>query len=165
MKKVLVFAFVLAVLTSQVSQAASHRIGGGVIYDRALSDLGEDFDSDSLSWIVSYQLVPESLLLKLEADLEIFPSGSTGADSTLYIPQGYLLVGGKFYGGLGAGMRYYDGDWDNDPIYAIRVGFDLPVSSVHIDLNSNYRFVEFDQLIDDFDTDRITLGLQLRFEL
>ena len=56
-----------------------------------------------------------------------------------------------------------DGGFGDDPIYNIRAGLDLPLGAIHIDVNANYRFSDFDQL-SDFDSDNIQVGLLARYE-
>lgn len=152
---------VVLVAVGQQSFADPHRLGIGVRYNAAAESLGDDFDASGLSYLVSYQFVPLSLL-KVEVDVEIMPSSLTGS-GTGFVPQVYALLGGIVYGGLGIGLPYVDGEFANDPLYNIRLGLDIPISKIHIDVNANYRFSDFDQL-SSFDTDNIQVGLLGRYE-
>ncbi len=40
-------------------------------------------------------------------------------NGTAVVPWAYALVGGLFYGGIGAGIAYADGEFANDPIFAL----------------------------------------------
>lgn len=152
--------FVVLVAIGQDSVADPHRLGAGVRYNAAASDIG-DFDSDGLSYLISYQFVPADLF-KLEADVEIMPSSLTGTE-TAFVPQVYAILGGTLYAGLGIGIAYMDGEFADDPVYNIRLGVDIPLGAIHIDINANYRFTDFDQ-VSDFESDNIQVGLLGRYE-
>lgn len=158
-----VLAGLLAVsmMAGQVAVADPHRIGAGAHYNASATSLGDGFDKSGLSYLVSYQFVPAEFL-KIEADVEILPSQLTG-DGTGFVPQVYALLGSTIYAGLGIGIAYFDGEFANDPIYNIRAGLDIPISKIHIDINANYGFTDFDQL-SDLDSDNITIGLIGRYE-
>jgi len=158
----------LSLLLPSACLSAEHMIGGGVLYQKTLGDIkdNDEFDDDAINWIASYQLASDSPI-KLEIDLEIVPDFG-GSDMTFYMPQGYLLFGSRIYVGAGIGYGYLDGEWTNDPFYAFRGGLDLPLGEkVHLDINANYRFMDFAVLddIDSQDADAITFGAILRFEL
>ena len=38
----------------------------------------------------------------------------------MWIPQGWALVGSVLYGGAGIGIGNFDGEWQDDPFYALR---------------------------------------------
>lgn len=147
--------------------AAEHRIGAGVHYWRTVDDLAEenfDVDRDGLAKVLTYQYVPGGLL-RLEVDLEYFDKGFGGATEEAYSPQVYLLLGGGWYAGLGAGLTYSSGFADDfsDPFYAARLGLDMELlPRFHIDINANYRFDAWSEL-GDADTDTVTLGALVRF--
>jgi len=154
----------VAFMAAQNVLAGSHRLGGGVHYNMSVKGLIEsgDFDKSGLSFLLSYQYAVENLPLKLEGNLELYPSSLSPAGKTTIIPQAYLLLGGFLYGGLGIGLPYADGNF-GDPIYNLRAGLDFPLSKIHIDLNANYKFVDFDQLSNP-DVDNITIGVIGRYE-
>jgi len=149
------------VAVSQQSFADPHRLGLGVRYNAAAKTLGDGFDSSGLSYLLSYQLVPASIF-KLEADAEIIPSSLTG-NKMAVVPQVYALLGSTLYAGLGIGIAYTDGEFSNDPIYNIRAGLDLPLGAIHIVINANYRFSEFDELSHP-SSDNIQVALLGRYE-
>ncbi|MEI6807538.1 MAG: hypothetical protein WCN95_02360 [bacterium] len=151
----------VAATVGQRAVADPHRLGAGVHYNASVTSLGDGFDSSGLSYLISYQFVPASFF-KLEANVEILPSSLTGSE-TAYVPQVYALLGGIIYGGLGIGVAYSDGEFAKDPIYNIRAGLDIPISKIHIDVNANYGFTDFDQL-SDLNSDNITIGLLARYE-
>ena len=92
-------------------------------------------------------------------------SGAGGADTTAWSPQIYLLVGDRLYAGVGAGVIYstsFSGKL-SDVFYAARIGTDIVlVPRVHLDINANYRFKDWNQ-IGKASTDTVTLGAVLRF--
>jgi len=148
--------------------AAGMSIGGGAYYQKTVGEIEEndDFDDDAISWLVSLQMeLP--VIFTLEGDLEITPDYG-GSDETLLQPQAYLLIGSLIYAGAGIGVAYLDGEWSDDPFYALRAGLDIPLGDrVSFDINANYRFMDssvFDDL-DEEDSDSITFGALIRFDL
>lgn len=163
---VLFLAILLCALPAAAESAQKHRLGGGVHYWVTLDDIDVDnFDESGAAWMLSYQYVPGALL-KFEADLEIFPSGFGGSEEAVFAPQAFVLLGSGLYGGLGVGAFHADGDFSNDPFFVLRAGFDMEVvPGLHLDLNANYTFPDFDDIKDvpdTIDTDTITLGAMMR---
>ena len=159
-------AFMIPALTS--SAETEHRIGGGVHYLRTIGDIEDDdnFDEDSLSFSASYQLRPAGLLA-FEFGAEYVPDFG-GTDEELIQPQAYVLLGKAIYVGVGIGIGYFDGDWQDDPFYAFRAGLDLEVlPRIYLDINANYRFQDSEVLdtIDEDDLDAVTIGASLRIAL
>ena len=147
--------------------AADHRIGFGVHHWQTIEDIAdegfEELEDEGNSGIFSYQYVPEGLF-SLELDLEYFPDGFAGSTEDAFSPQAYLLIGKGLYGGAGVGVTYSDGE-TSDLFYAAKVGFDIAIiPHLSLDINANYRFNDWD-LIDEVDTDTVTLGALLRFRL
>jgi hypothetical protein len=154
----------LCLAVSALPAAASEqRFGLGIHYWRAVSHLDSSFDRSGAAGMLSAQYVPVGLF-KVEGDLEYFPKGFGGADTTAWSPQIYLLVGDRLYAGVGAGVIYsksFSGEL-SDVFYAARVGTDLVLlPSLHLDVNANYRFKDWNQ-IKQASTDTITLGAVLR---
>jgi hypothetical protein len=145
----------------------AHRLGGGLRYWVALDDIDvDDVDEDGFSLILSYQYVMAEYF-KLEADLEFLDEGYAGADKAVWSPQAFFLIGKALYGGVGVGINYSDGDWADDPFFALRAGVDLEIlPSIFLDINANYRFEtwNFDRIEEDIDTDTITVGAILRYQ-
>ncbi len=159
MKKLLfVVVLLTALVLHQSSIAGPHRVGIGVRYWRSVTSLGEGFDKDDVSWLISYQYAP-AWLVRFEADLEWYPS----VTETAFAPHVHALVGAGLYGGIGIGALYYDGSF-TDPVLNLRVGIDIPLVPmlVDVDLNANYSFTDFDQL-SDFEFENITVGMTARF--
>jgi hypothetical protein len=158
-------ATIAAVLLSSWSSAADagSSIGGGVHYLRNLGDIkAYGYEENSFSLMASYQMAGP--LLKFEADVEyIFDFAGTG--EAMWEPQAYLLVGGLIYGGAGIGIGYVDGDWQDDPFYALRAGVDLPLGGFNLDLFASYRFQSDEQLesLTGDDLDSMTFGALMRF--
>ena len=148
---------------------STHRLGVGANYWTMLDDIDvDDIDKNGFSGLVTYQYKPAALL-KLEADLEVFPEGFQGIDNVACAPEAYLVLGSVIYGAAGIGILYADGDFDSNPFYALRAGLDLEIiPRFHLDLNVNYRFAEATHLRDvarDIDADTLMLGAALRLEL
>lgn len=157
----------LALAAPAAADEPRHSFGVGAHYWTAVDDLvSDDFaiDEDGLAGVLSYQFRPGGLIA-FELDVEIFPDGFGGADSTAFAPAAFVLVGHGLYGGVGVGVTVSDDFEDNvsDPFYAARVGFVLQLlPRLRIDINANYRADAFKDL-GDVDSDAITLGAILRF--
>lgn len=145
---------------------AEHGLGAGVHYWVTLDKFEDaDIDDKGFGGLISYQYLFGGLF-RVEADLEILQEGFAGSTSTVYTPVGYLLLGRGIYGGVGIGMGYSDGEWADDPFYALRAGFDINIlPKFYLDINANYRFINwrFDEVKEDIDLDTVTLGAVLRF--
>lgn len=146
-------------------RAGEHRIGGGVNYWVTVDDLEEDdLDESGLSYLVSYQHWWN--FLGLEADLELLPDRF---GETAFAPQAYLLFGGTLYGGAGVGLMNIDGDFADEPFFALRAGLNLELlPGSFLDVSANYRFNDSEGLENertDIDADTVFLGAALRFAL
>jgi len=165
------YPVVVAVLfvSSFSASAASRRnlqIGVGAHYWRAVEDIDvDDVDDNGFSYLgsVRYRLAS---LLAVQAELEVFPEDFMGLEDEVYSPQGMVILGNVIYAGLGIGTYYYDGEFADDPFYILRAGLDLElIPRVHIDINGNYQFTDFESLKDiheNVDTDTVTLGAAVR---
>ena len=146
--------------------AGDHRIGLGGHYWKSVDDIDvSDIDEDGIAMVVSYQYKPT--LIGLQLDLEIADEQLTGLDETVYSPQAFLIVGGLVYAGLGIGTHYVDGDFVDEAFYALKAGLDFELlPRIHLDINANYRFENWDKdaVEEDIDTDTVTLGLVGRIE-
>ena len=155
-------------LAQGVRAESAHRFGIGANYWRMLDDIDVDnIHKNGVSWLVTYQYKPAALM-KLEADLEMFPVGFEGIDSAVYAPEAYLVLGSGIYGAVGIGFLYADGDFAKDPFYALRAGLDLEiVPPLRLDVNVNYRFTKWDNpqdMAQSIDANTMTLGAALRVE-
>jgi len=147
-----------------------HRFGAGARYWMAVSKVKPDnVDQEGVSWLLTYQLQPVSML-RIEADVEMMPE-SFGAFAApgqdVYAPQVYLLVGMGLYAGVGAGTYYVDGEFWDKPFYGLRAGLDLMiVPHLYLDINGNYRFEKWNELNgQDISEDTVFLGAALRIEI
>ena len=165
--KLLLTAVASAVLACSAysSNDRPNRIGGGIHYWKTIDQLKKEhksIDDDGIAWVVSYQRVIS--MLKLEADLEIFPNGYGGSEDTAFSPQAFIGLGSAIYAAIGIGTVYAS-DLDktfSDPLFIGRAGLDLEIiPALHLDINANYYFAKWEDW-DDFDTDTITLGGQVR---
>ena len=162
MKKLLLSLLVLLFcLASAPAADQAHRIGGGVNYWVALDDLDEDFDEEGLSYLATYQYRPT--LIGFQADVEFLPD-LFGEDAIA--PAAYLLVGSAIYAAAGAGILNVDGDWADEPFFALKAGLDLELlPSIYLDISASYRFnygIDLDDAVDEIDTDTVFLGAGLR---
>jgi len=169
MKRLTVLLLVLLGVLGAAS--ASHaqlglRVGGGIHYLRTIGDIKDDatFDENAINFLASVQL--GAGLVKFEGDLEWVPDYG-GSDESLWQPQAFVLVGNLIYGGGGIGWGYIDGEWFDEPFYALRVGVDFPLGGIHLDVNANYRFqsTKVFESVDTEDLDSITFGAIVRFGL
>ncbi|HMP73915.1 MAG TPA: hypothetical protein PKE55_11695 [Kiritimatiellia bacterium] len=149
-----------------VEAGAETRVGGGIHYWRTLDKVSlKNFDRDGFAYVVSLQH-KSSALLKFQGDVEIFPSNYAGTSGTSWAPQGFLLLGGGLYGGLGIGINYLEDGWAERPFYILRAGVDIELlPSIYLDIHANYRFEQFNKIKsvdEDIDTDVVTLGAAVR---
>jgi hypothetical protein len=154
-------------ISSTGSSETLHRLGIGAQYWTTVDSIDtENINEDGFSGIVSYQLIPTSML-KLEFDLEVAPDGIILPDKTAWAPEAYLIIGRGLYAGLGIGIWYADDKFMEEPFYALRAGVDLEIlPSVYLDINGNYRFNNwnYEEIKEDIDGDTITLGAIVRIE-
>ena len=157
----------LIALTATGAFAGEHRIGGGANYWVSVDDIevGDNkLDDDGLSFFGSYQYWPG--LLGLEVDVEFLPDrfGESAVS-----PQAYLLVGKGIYAGLGIGTTYTDGDFAEEPFFALKAGFNIELlPGIYADIYGNYRFndtADFDDEDTNIDTDTVFLGMAVRIAL
>lgn len=150
--------------TASVTSAESsvHRLGVGANYWIALDDLSSDVDENGFSYLISYQFRPG--LLGLEIDGEMLPD-RFGEDA--YAPAAYAIIGKAIYAAAGIGIVNQDGEWADDPFFALKAGLDLEVlPHIFLDLSASYRFEAKTDLGDAFeaiDTDTVFLGAAARF--
>ncbi len=158
---------ILGIVATTPARGGGNQIGVGANYWRTLEDIGDAFDRDGLSWLITYQR-NLNRLMALQADVEWFRSGFGGARNDVFAPQGFILAGGALYAGLGIGIYYSDGEFNSKPFYILRAGLDLELfPTVHLDINANYQFTEWDDinaLEDKLGSDTITLGAAVRIE-
>lgn len=173
MKKLLValvlFAVFVSVSVENVNAEMKNRIGVGAQYWKTIDDIDvHNVDDNGFSYYLSYQLRPASLL-KFELDAEMMQDGFAGSDDTVFAPQGYIILGGFIYAALGTGIYYTNGEFSNDPFFAVKAGFNLPlIPYFYLDINANYRFDNWDgisDLGDDLSTDTIMLGAAVRLQI
>jgi len=161
---------VAAFLAASANSDGRHRLGGGVHYWRTIDEIGAagfDVDKDGIGWMISYQYVPS--LFKLELDVGLLPDDFAGIKETTLAPQALLLIGAGIYGGLGVGTFVTESDFADDPFFIVRAGVEIEfLPSIYLDINANYHFSDFDSISNldkNVDTDTLTLGAMIRFDL
>lgn len=166
MKRLWMFAAVAACLAAGDAFAQTS-VGVGARYFKTVDSLDGPFEEDGLAPLLTIKrdFVP---LIHGQLDFVLYPDGYAGSDKDVFAPEVFLIVGSGIYAGLGVGTLYSDGEF-GDPFFIARAGLDLELlPSIHLDLNANYEFAEWEQIntIDkDADSDTITLGAALRIEL
>ena len=164
--RMLVMGLLVALVAISSSPAFAIQLGGGIHYLATVGDIkdAESIDDSNFNFVASakFPFGP----LKLDTDVEFVPD-YRGSDEMLYQPQVFALLGGLIYGGAGIGFGYIDGEWFDNPFYALRAGVDLPVGKLHLDINANYRFLSTEALesADEEDLDSVTFGAIVRFDL
>ena len=157
-----VLLVLLATASGVLAEDSVHRLGVGANYWIALDDLSSDVDENGFSYLLSYQWRPG--LIGLQLDGEILPD-RFGEDA--YAPAAYLLLGKAIYAAAGIGIVNQDGEWAEDPFFALKAGLDLEVlPRIYLDISASYRFDAETDLGDAFeaiDTDTVFLGAAARF--
>ena len=144
-----------------------HHVGVGAQYWTTVDDIDVDeIDEDGFSWLVSYQL-EAAALLRFEIDVELLPEDFRGAPDTVLAPQGYIVIGSGIYAAAGIGVYYTDGDFADEPFYALRAGLNVELlPGINVDINANYRFEDWDEFdTGNIDTDTILAGAYVRIAL
>jgi hypothetical protein len=144
-----------------------HRIGVGAHYLHSLGTIENtgaiDLHRNSFALLGSYQYNPS--VLKAELDVE-YIFNYLNSDHDMVQPSAWLLAGGIIYAGAGIGIGHINGDWQDRPFYGVRLGADLPMNPVDLDLFAQYRFQSTRQLENILDNlDALTFGAQIRFGL
>jgi len=171
MRRGMMIGLALVAASAMVAEAAPrHRLGAGVHYWRAIEDIDvDDVDRSGFSTVFSYQYRP-AMLLRFGAEFEMLPKKFGGADTRVYAPAAYVILGPRLvYAGLGIGSYYADGNFSSAPFYNLRAGVEIPVFiRTRIDINANYRFNNWNDIKkveDRINTDTVTLGVGLRIDI
>jgi hypothetical protein len=151
---------------------AGRSVGAGINYWHALKDIDfSEFDRNGTSWFVTCRSTGGHFI-GWEADLEIMPEGFMASRKDVYAPQAYAIIRMVITGAVGIGWYYSDGDWADEPFYALRAGMEFPLlPRISLDVNANYRFTKWGDLKDEngdvkvIDTDTIMLGAALRLDI
>ncbi len=169
MRKSLLIACVALAAASLPVSAGPHRLGVGAHYWTTVKDIdidNIDIDKNGLSWLASYQFKPVDGWIGVEALVEWFKKGFGGSTEDVWQPQAFFILGKGLYGAAGIGTSYTDGEWADQPFFALRAGFDIAIlPMLNVDINANYRFDKWDDLSAEgskIDTDTITVGATAR---
>lgn len=141
---------------------ATSRLGVGATYWTSLRSVKVDnVDRDGFSLLATYQYRPG--LLGVQLDMEWLPDRF---GEKAYAPAAYLVFGRGVYAAAGVGMVHQDGDWADNPFFALRAGVDLEfLQFLFVDLGVSYRFdskTRLDDAVDKIDTDTLYLGAAVR---
>ena len=139
-------------------------LGAGIHYMKTVGAMKDEagFDSDAANFLIAGKMPLGPLSLELDSEWSMDFGGS---DKTLWMPQAFGLIGGMIYAGAGIGTGYIDGEWFDNPFYALRVGLILPLKVTKLDVNANYYFIDssaFDNIGSE-DLDSVTFGAVLWF--
>jgi hypothetical protein len=162
-----VVVLVLSLAASADIARAGSSIGGGLHYLHNLGDISEggtDFSQESFGILGSFQF--GAGLITFEGDVE-YIFDFIGSDKGMTIPSAWALIGGMIYGGAGIGIGYWDGDFMDNPFYALRGGVNLGLGGMNLDVFGTYQFWSDDDLKDltGEDLDSVTFAAVLRFGL
>ncbi len=156
----------LCVLFAASASHAMFSLGAGIHYMKTVGDIKDapEFDENAYNLVASAQM--SLLMFKVEGDVEWVPDYG-GSDESLLMPQVLVLFGGLLYGGAGIGSGYIDGEWFDKPFYSLRLGVDIPLGPIGVDINANYRFMDTSvfESADSEDLDSVTFGAIVRFKL
>jgi hypothetical protein len=150
----------------EASALVGSSLGIGLHYLRNLGELETDdgdfeFDENSFGFIGSYQFgMP---LITIEANVE-YVIDYLGTDESLIEPSIYAVTSGLIYFGVGAGIGHIDGEWQDDPFYALRGGVNFGLGGLSLDVYTTYRFQKDDELeeLTGEDLDSLTFAAVLR---
>jgi hypothetical protein len=168
MKHLTVFFLTLSTLCLPAALRAEgdHSFAVGANYWLVIDDIDVDnVDDNGFSYLAAYRY--SGGLLSLQAEVEVFPDDYAGADAEVISPQVLLVLGDNLFAAIGIGIQSSDGEFADDPYYLIRAGISLlDLGGVQIDLHATYQFSDADGFsTDDIDTDTVTLGAMVRFDL
>ena len=165
MKRIL-FVTLLGTLALGVpTSAPAAQLGAGLHYLRAVNDIDADDEIDKNDFAIFGSITHSFVMVRVEGQLEIVPDYLESGNALLQ-PAAYgLISGGLFYGGVGIGIGYLDGEWASDPFYALRAGVELGLGGLAVDAFLSYRFqsASFGEGVEDFDLDSVTLAAQVKF--
>jgi hypothetical protein len=147
-----------------VPASAGTRIGGGLHYLKTVGELSdvEGFDENDFGFIGSVAF--NFAMLRADAQVEVLPDFA-GTGTTMWQPQGYLLLGNFIYGGVGIGVGHLgDYGW-LDPFWDLRAGVDFALGGLDLDVYATYRFQTFEELegVTTDDMNAVTLAAVVRF--
>jgi hypothetical protein len=160
-----IIAALCVLFAATTSRAAlGFRLGAGAHYVKTVGDIKDtpEFDSDAFNLVGAGKLGLG--LVNFELDVEWLPDYG-GSSEALWLPEAFVLVGGLIYGGAGIGTGYFDGEWFDKPVYALRAGVDIPLGRFSVDVNAKYEFMSsgvFED-VDSEDLDSVTFGAILWF--
>ncbi|MFN2354304.1 MAG: hypothetical protein ABR512_07250 [Desulfopila sp.] len=161
-RRTVVSIALMMILAAPFAQANEARIGGGANYWIAVDDIDVDHvDENGFSFFGSYQYWMGPI--GLEANLEFTPD-KYGENA--FSPQAFVLFGSAIYAGAGIGIEYLDGDFAEEPFFALRAGLNLEiVPDVYWDIYGLYRLNDTAELgneATDIDSDTVFLGSAVR---
>ena len=155
-------------LAPAVPAQAQFSVGGGIHYLRNLADITNDGQLDLSQNSIAIQATGKYSFGLISVDGQVgYIFDYLGTDESAWEPAVWGLVGSFIYGGAGIGWQRSNGEWSDEPFYALRGGVDLPLGGLELDLNASWRF-QGSEDFEDFtgeDLDTITFAALVRFML
>ena len=155
-------ALLPVLLVAPAADALGPSIGVGLHYLRTVGDIKDTSGFDENSFSILGSALFALPVVRAEGILEWIPDSGTG--DSMFQPQAWGMLGSIFYAGLGIGIGYADGDWQDKPFYGLRAGINFGLLGKSADGFAQYRFQSTDDLPGGSkDLDAVTLGAIIRF--
>jgi hypothetical protein len=163
MKKILCLAICSLVIAA--AARADSSLGFGIRAFRTVDDLEKPFKENGLGGYVNWRAqLTEWVGGQLE--FAVYEDGFAGSREEVVGSQAFLVLGRAFYGAIGGGYLYSDGDLADSPYLAARLGVQGALTTWFLfDVSLTYETAaweginEFDER---FDSDTVVLGAGLR---
>jgi hypothetical protein len=156
---------VLCVASAQAGQQARSRFGGGVrYYSGHDTEIAAPFDNDT-SYGLVYEYHEGGAFWQFGVSYAT-SMGSNDVDAVITPEINLMASDGGWRGGMGVLASYIetedDDDW-SDIYYQFILGFDIPIGSLALSVQTYYVFDDFDNL-DEFDIDELDVSAYLMYQ-
>lgn len=156
----------LCISAAQATPSAIHRLGVGMRYHVEHDDTEREvaFDDESTYGLL-YEYHEANVFWQLGAQYGT-SLGTNNVDTVITPEINLLFSDGGWRGGIGALSTYSDSDGESDwsdIYYQFIIGFNIPMGSLSINLQTAYVFEDFDNL-DEFDFDELDWSGYLMYQ-